>query len=194
MNFAVLGFYKKLNGVRAYVYGLKYDEHNPEIGYLYDNKREYQELLEKMQKLNIQDPEVIAFLEELKADLDEVERRKTNPVRNSEEEAFYKHIVGVNSFVREKKQANPKFLYDNFNEAEELLRKFAELKTKNPNIHSDIIGIMALLTRDIKKVIELVGREEFANEYQQHLDALGIVPVEVIRPVGIEKNIKEKTM
>lgn len=180
-------FYKKLKGVIDYVYGIKYDKNNPEIGYLYDNKIELAVLMQMYQNLGIENPEAEFYLNELKKDVDEFEYRKDYPVRNPEEEDIYRRIVGVNSFAREEKRRNPNYIFDNYNEVEGLLRQYEQLKIKNPNINSDITGIMYLLTRDIKKFIEFTGNKEWVNEYQQRLDNLGIVYIEMPVPQKFNK-------
>jgi hypothetical protein len=160
---------QKMIGVKCYVDNLKYSEHNPEIGYLYDNKTEFDSLLQQMNELGTKNEKMVEIMLSLQSDIEEVERRKQSPVRNPEEEAFYRHIVGINSYIRETKQREPGYIFDNIPEVEGLLSRLGELNTQD----HDILAIMDAITKDIKKVIAIIS-EENAAQYQERLNTLNI--------------------
>jgi hypothetical protein len=140
--------------------------------------------------------EIMFFLQN---EISKFRNNMINPIRTSEEERFYRKIVGINSYIFETKENNSAYVFDNKNEVNGLpaenevgglLAEFKELNTQDP----DILAIMHIITRDIKltilldsiKEMKLEEGKEKAAEYQAKLDSLGIMQPSVDNP-GISK-------
>lgn len=159
-------FLNHIRGVQGYVVNMKLNE----PGFIYDNANEFSQLLANMQLLDIKDPEIIGIMTFLQNEIELDKKRKEYPSRTPQEEAFYRHIVGINSYIRETKQGNPNYTFNNIGEVEGLLLKVQALNTQNP----DILAIMDIITKDIRLTYFRLYGTEKALEFQAKLDILGI--------------------
>jgi hypothetical protein len=159
-------FLAHLRGVQGYIIGLKVGE----PGYIFDNEKEYNDLLAEYNRLNCQNPETKQIMMFIGNEIDLHNKRKNQPPRNPQEEQFYRHIVGVNSYIRETKQREPKYVFNAIGEVETLLNRLRELNTQD----HDILAIMDIITRDIKLTIFSIYGQEKADEYQEKLTILNI--------------------
>lgn len=166
----------KLKNVQSYVLNLKGDE----PGYIYDNIDELEQLNKEIQSINTKEPEIIEIYSFLCAEIDEFKRRTLVPIRTADEEVFYRHIVGINSYIRETKKKDSSYIFDNITEAKQLLSILAQINTKDP----DILAIMNIITKDILVVLQARGSFEELNQLKEALKSLG---------VGLEQN-KQKTI
>jgi hypothetical protein len=135
-------FLLHLRGIVSYINEMKINE----PGFIYDNLAEYNILNEKVKAMgsdNIEINLVMSFL------LSEINLKLQAPTRTEEEESFYRHIVGINSYIRETKQREKGYVFDNVMEVEGLLQVMEQLKTKDKSI----IAIMTTITNDISIVI-----------------------------------------
>ena len=167
-------FLNHLIGIEGYVLGLKARE----PGWFYDNFAEFNQLLQQMNNLNTENPEIIKIMSMLQSEIVKAKDLIENPIRTPEEQQFYRHIVGINSYIWETKATNPYYIFDNVPEVDGLLLRVSELETQDP----DILAIMNYITKDTKKVIMITKGPEAAEMYQQRLEVLNI---------GVEE--KEKT-
>lgn len=159
-------FLEHIGGVKGYIDGVK--DRDP--GYIYDNISEFKELAEEATTLGTENGEILEIMAFLKKDIDKTIQRQEEPVRSGDEESFYKHIRGINSYISETKQTDPNYIFDNVKEADELLTRLEKLKTEDSNI----LAIINNITKDIKKTIYKRKGEEATNNYQKRLDSLGI--------------------
>jgi len=156
----------KMRGVAKYVIGLK--EREP--GYFYDNFDQFNSLMEEMKALEGQNLDMMDIMLFLQVDIEIVKDRMKNPIRTPEEEKFYRHIVGVNSYIWETKQRDNSYIFDAIGEVDDLLYDLEELNTWDP----DTLEIMDIITKDIKQTISSRNGNEAAEKYQERLDKLNI--------------------
>lgn len=127
-------------------------------------------------ELKTTDEEILSSIDYVQSDIKKAKETKTNPTRTPEEEQFYRHLVGIQSYIAETKMREPNYIFDNVTEVEGLLRRFEELKTTN----EDIIFAMNYITAEIKKVLARNNGKETEAKYQDRLHSLGIISPEVI--------------
>ncbi len=163
-------FNRKVVGVLGYVGKQRYRE----PGFVYDNYNEFEELKKTCNELKIETPSVLATMAFLEEEVNRSKELIEFPIRNKEEQEFYKHIVGINSYIYDTKDREENYIFDNISEVDGLLSKFESLNT----IDSDIISILDYITKDIKKTIEVRQGTDKALEYQERLNNLGIVNFE----------------
>jgi len=156
-----------LSGILGYISNLKSNE----PGWSYDNFNEFEELQKKYEGLNSKNEFIISAMNLLKEEIKISKEKFKNPVRTLEEENFYKHIVGVNSFIRETKQKEPGWVFQKTIEVDGLLEKMESLQTKDP----DIISIMRIITKDIIIVKKNLGGSKEVKQYKERLEDLGIL-------------------
>jgi len=187
---------EKLRGIKNYIEGLRNSPVNPEYGYVYNNETEFEEQLQDFIKITSATPDEMAEMRDLilylGKDINITKEREVNPIRNEAEEAFYRKIVGINSYIRETKLREPGYVFDNIQEVigEKpymdlmgsvdndpdkpkrlgLLDEVQTLDTKDP----DILSIMHSITADIKLVIGQRFGPEAQGAFQERLDSLDI--------------------
>ncbi len=158
-------FKSHLEGVVSYVKGIK--EREP--GWNYDNFAEYAALVEKHKSLETEDIYIREMMDLLNEEIQNAKQLQENPVRSPEEEAFYKKIVGINSYIQNTKENQPHYIFDNVNEVEGLLREVGQLNTQDP----DILSVLDFITKDIKVILAKNDLNQ-AVEYDERLKSLGI--------------------
>ncbi|MDD3187087.1 MAG: hypothetical protein PHD02_01275 [Bacilli bacterium] len=172
MTLQEIQFLQKITGVKGYVDGMK----AVEPGYFYDNIGEFAQLKAEQARLGANSRQVEEILLYLGDDI--ITRKKREQELSPEEIAFYKKIVGINSYIRETKTNNPNWIFDNMGEVEILLGELTKLNTQDPYI----LAIMHTITTEIlKKITQLLGPEESIQsvaEYQARLTQLGIKPLQ----------------
>ncbi len=146
-------------GVLSYIEGIKLRE----PGYFFDNFAEAKAIINKTGELHNEKLKYMALL--LQTDIDEAEKRRKNPLRTPEEQAFYNHIKGINSWIFENRVAYPRI-----DEADTQMKRFVELNSKD----SDTLAVMDVYTRALVPNIIATYGEEQAKLYIEGLYATGI--------------------
>jgi hypothetical protein len=164
INFDESKFLYHLQGILSYVSRMKNIEHT----WYYDNFIEYDELKKVFDKLRTNDKEIIAAMNVLNKEINISKSKKST--RTKEEEEFYKHIIGVSSFVREFKKKDRFWTFNKEYEVNALLERMEVLKTED----ADILFTMKILTKDYKDYLYAKKDRKIANEFQERLESLGI--------------------
>lgn len=155
----------KIKAVDKYI--KKSKKCNPE--FIYDNPTEYQELLTGYEsykgELKQEDLQSFSFIV---GDYLASKEERTNE-RTPEQNDFYNKIVGINTYIFETKERESNWLYDNVDEANNLLDEFERLKMNDPNT----LTVMQDIVKDIKVLLERSDLDK-ATIFFDRLRGLGI--------------------
>ncbi len=155
----------KLVGI--YTWLLRTKKANPE--YVYDNHAEFAALMTEYKALSGQISDtVVLIMSTLKTDI-ELSKEPKEVTRTTEEETFFRKIVGINTWVLETKQNEPNYIFDNVAEVDGLLNEYRNLNTLDPSIKT----VMEMLTKDILLTLQSQAPEK-AQEYVGKLTSLNL--------------------
>lgn len=165
VEFLARRFADKLASI--YTWLIRTKKVNPE--YVYDNHTEFANLMVEFQELNdVVSTKEVEIMSVLEADI-ELSKQPIEKTRNETEEAFYKKIVGINTWLLETKENDPNYIFDNIAEVDGLLVEFESLKTNDSSIKT----IIQMLTKDGQKTLQRTDLEE-TKKYTEKLNSLGI--------------------
>jgi hypothetical protein len=159
-------FLSHLSGILSYVSEMQ----EKEPTWNYDNFIEYEELKKTFHDLKTNDPLIIGSMNILDKEINIAKQKLSS--RTKEEDEFFRHITGVNSYFRETNEnINSEYrVVINPMELNLLLERMKDLNTQNP----EIILAMKILTKDYKAQLYAKKGRKIGDKFQERLVLLGI--------------------